>query len=132
VRNVMAAFHLLFWWEFLCRHEGYKDCCARGGAGRYKKLYAHFGDVHAYETKDFWSWWTEKLDNDWKRSEFLFAEPDARQMAVQGKVFNTLPDDMLVLSIPLEVRTPQLVKKLRSLAQYQRRCICGSICHNRL
>jgi hypothetical protein len=104
-----------FWWEFLRRHEGYKDYCARGGAGRYKKLYAHFGDVHAYETKDFWSWWTEKPDNDWKRGEFLFAEPAARQMAVQGKVFNTQPDDMLVVSIPLEVRTPQLVKKLRSL-----------------
>ena len=104
-----------FWWDFLRRHEDYKDCCARGGAGRYKKLYADFGDVHAYETKDFWSWWTEKLGNDWKRGEFLFAEPAARRMAVQGKVFNTQPDDMLVVSIPLEVRTPQLVKKLRSL-----------------
>jgi hypothetical protein len=104
-----------FWWEFLRRHEGYKDCCARGGAGRYKKLYADFGDVHAYETKDFWFWWTEKLDNDWKRGEFLFAEPAARRMAVQDRVLNTQTDDMLVVSIPLEVRTPQLVKNLRRL-----------------
>lgn len=106
-----------FWWEFLRRHEGYKDCCARGGAGRYKKLYADFGDVHAYKTKDFWSWWTEKLGNGWKRGEFLFAEPAARRMAVQGRVLNTQPDDMLVVSIPLEVRTPQLVKKLRRLLE---------------
>ena len=104
-----------FWWEFLRRHEGYKDSCARGGAGRYQKLYAHFGDVHAYKTKDFWSWWTEELDNGWKRGEFLFAEPAARRMAVQGRVLNTQPDDMLVVSIPLEVRTPQLVKNLRIL-----------------
>jgi len=104
-----------FWWEFLRRHEGYKDCCARGGAGRYKKLYADFGDVHAYETKDFWAWWTEKLGNDWKRGEFLFAEPAARRMAVQDRVLNTQTDDMLVVSIPLEVRTPQLVRNLRRL-----------------
>jgi hypothetical protein len=34
---------------------------------------------------------------------------------VQDKVLNTQTDDMLVVSIPLEVRTPQLVKNLRRL-----------------
>jgi hypothetical protein len=41
-----------FWGEFLLRHEGYKDCCVRGGVGRYKKLYAHIGDVHANGVSD--------------------------------------------------------------------------------
>ena len=106
-----------FWWEFLRRHEGYRECCARGGAGRYKKLYADFGDLHAYDATDFWSWWTEPLDNGWKRGEFLFAEPAARRMAVQDGVLNTQTDDMLVVAIPLEVRTPQLVKNLRKLLE---------------
>lgn len=106
-----------FWWEFLRRHEGYKDCCARGGAGRYKKLYADFGDVHAYETKDFWKWWAEKLANGWKRGEYLFAEPAARRMLVQDRVLNTQTNDTLQVTIPLEVRTPQLVKNLRKLLE---------------
>ncbi len=38
-------------------------------------------------------------------------------MAVQGKVLNTQTDDMLTVSIPLEVRTPQLVKNLRILLE---------------
>lgn len=104
-----------FWWEFLRRHDGYKDCCARGGAGRYKKLYADFGDVHAYDTGDFWKWWTGKLDNEWKRGEFLFAEPAARRIAVQDRVLNNQTSDVLTVSIPLEVRTPQLVSNLRKL-----------------
>lgn len=104
-----------YWWEFLRRHEGYKDCCARGGKGRYKKLYADFGDVHAFDTADFWSWWTEKCDNEWKRGEFLFAEPAARRVIVEDGVLNTQTEDALVVSLPLEVRTPQLVKNLRRL-----------------
>ncbi|MDO6456286.1 hypothetical protein Q4494_04285 [Celeribacter halophilus] len=73
--------------------------------------------MHTYDTTDFWSWWTETLDNGWKRGEFLFAEPAARRMTVQGKVLNTQTDDTLIVTIPLEVRTPQLIKNLRKVLE---------------
>ena len=106
-----------FWWEFLRRHEGYKECCIAGGKGRFGKLFKDFGDVHAHKTADFWLWWTEKLDNGWKRGEYLFAEPAARRIALQDRVLNTQTDDTLLVSIPLEVRTPQLVKNLRRMLE---------------
>ena len=28
------------WWEFLRRHDGYKETCENGGKGKYAKLYA--------------------------------------------------------------------------------------------
>jgi hypothetical protein len=55
------------WWEFLCRHEGYKDTCLNGGKGKYAKLYADFGNVHNVSFKD---WWVKK-----DRGAMLFAEP---------------------------------------------------------
>ena len=91
-----------YWWEFLKRHEGYKDCCARNGAGRYKKLYADFGDIHAFETKDFWAWWSEKLEVTHKRGEYLFAEPVARHLKVIDSSLNDLNSDTLVIQVPLE------------------------------
>jgi len=27
-----------YWWEYLRRHEGYRQCCAQGGKGEYAKL----------------------------------------------------------------------------------------------
>jgi hypothetical protein len=47
-----------YWWEYLRRHEGYKETCRNGGSGEYTVLYADFGDVHA---GSFLSWWSEHL-----------------------------------------------------------------------
>lgn len=105
-----------FWWEFLRRHDGYKDCCERGGKGKYRKLYADFGNIHEYD--DFWKWWSEKVDDDvWKtptRGERLFAEPAGRQIEITHRVLNT-QSDTLTVTIPLEIRTPHLVQQLRKL-----------------
>ena len=105
-----------FWWEFLRRHEGYKDCCERGGKGKYRKLYADFGNIHKHD--DFWKWWSEKVEDDvWKtptRGERLFAEPAGRQIEITNRVFNTR-SDTLTVTIPLEIRTPHLIQQLRKL-----------------
>ena len=113
-----------FWWEFLRRHEGYKDCCERGGSGKYRKLYQDFGDVHEFDV--FWKWWRVRiasagngLDENGKkripnRGEYLFAEPPARFITKADRVSNTR-SDTLTVNIPLEVRTPQLVQQLRKL-----------------
>lgn len=106
-----------FWWEFLRRHEGYKDCCERGGAGRYKKLYADFGDVHAFDTKDFWAWWTEKDAGGQGRGDRLFAEPPARPLKPVDRVLNTQKTDTLFVQVPLEVRTSYLVRHFRRLLE---------------
>ena len=66
-----------YWWEYLRRHEGYRQTCEAGGIGQFAKLYADFGDVHSC---DFWSWW--------KTHSHLFAEPEARE----AKPFD--PSDM--------------------------------------
>ena len=97
------------------RHEGYKDCCARGGVGRYKKLYADFGNVHAFEASDFWAWWSERLDESYNRGEYLFAEPASRPITVADRALNNPKIDTLVLEVPLEVRTTYLVKRFRQL-----------------
>ena len=55
------------WWEFLRRHEGYRETCKNKGKGKYAKLYADFGDVHA---SDFKTWWNKE-----GRGARLFAEP---------------------------------------------------------
>jgi len=109
-----------FWWEFLRRHDGYRDCCERGGKGRYKKLFADFGNVHAYSTDEFWSWWTEKITEDETRGERLFAEPKARPLQVADRVLNTQTSDTLVVEIPLEVRTAYLVRSFRRLLEDHR------------
>jgi len=104
-----------FWWEFLRRHEGYKDCCERGGAGRYKKLYANWGNIHGYE--DFWKWWSEEVETTELRGQYLFAEPlDYRQVQEVSSLKSQSEDDLIV-SIPLEVRTGELTKSLRRLLQ---------------
>lgn len=104
-----------FWWQFLRRHEGYKDCCNRRGAGIYKALYADFGDVHAYETEGFWEWWSEKREDGINRGEYLFAEPTARSIKPVVGSFNDQTSDTLVVEIPLEVRTSYLVRRLRDI-----------------
>lgn len=102
-----------FWWEFLRRHEGYKDCCERDGAGRYKRLYADWGSIHAYE--NFWTWWSEKINADETRGEFLFAEPDARQIRISDRLTHSEKSDTLLMAVPIEVRAAYLVRMFRKL-----------------
>jgi hypothetical protein len=115
-----------FWWEFLKRHEGYKDCCDRGGAGRYKKLYADWGNIHAHETQNFWHWWSEKISDEETRGEFLFAEPDARQIRITDKLTHSEKSDTLLLAIPIEVRTAYLVTMLRRLLKDQNTAVAAA------
>jgi hypothetical protein len=59
------------WWEFLRRHEGYRNTCENGGQGKFAAMYADFGDVHASDFKTCWT----KGD----RGAQLFAEPPIPQ-----------------------------------------------------
>jgi hypothetical protein len=43
-----------FWWEYLRRHDGYRETCLNGGVGEYAELYGSFGDVHATGFNDWW------------------------------------------------------------------------------
>ncbi|WP_171122049.1 MULTISPECIES: hypothetical protein [unclassified Ruegeria] len=115
-----------FWWEFLRRHEGYKDCCDRGGLGRYKKLYSDFGDVHAYDTKDFWKWWSAKVEDDLTRGQLLFAEPAARRIELGDRSLNDQTDGTITLTIPLEVRTKQLVRNFRDLLNEHKKDVAAA------
>ena len=108
------------------RHDGFKDCCARGGKGRYKNLYADFGNVHAYTTEDFWAWWTEKISDGETRGEYLFAEPKARPIQAVDKVLNTQLSDTLVVEIPLEVRTAYLVRAFRRLLEEHKNAVTAA------
>lgn len=95
-----------FWWEYLRRHAGYKQTCAKAGKGRYAKLYADFGDVHAND--DFWQWWTAH--------QHLFSEPQGR--TIKECLLNRhFSEDELVIAVPLEVRSVQLVRMFRRLLQ---------------
>ena len=103
-----------WWWEFLRRHDGYRDCCERGGKGRYKKLYADWGNIHEYTAETFWDWWSAPMnidDTNITRGEYLFAESDARRITIADRVFEH-PQSVTV-NLPLEIRTPELVKFLR-------------------
>jgi hypothetical protein len=89
------------WWEYLRRHDGYRQCCERGGTGPYSKLFADFGNVH---DGDFKTWWR-------KRGVRLFAEPpspvgvwaltdeEALELIELGR-----DDNVLLVAIPLDYR----------------------------
>jgi hypothetical protein len=97
-----------YWWQYLRRHEGYRQCCLKSGKGRYAKLYADFGNIHAHD--DFWRWWSKEGHSE------LFCEPTARQIRVfdeNSVVEHTLSTDTLLMEIPLEVRTSYLVARFR-------------------
>lgn len=114
-----------YWWEYLRRHEGYRQTCEAGGIGSYAKLYADFGDVHS---GDFWSWWV--------KHDHLFAEPKARQVKVIAHAeLGQLQDDydVLYLRIPREnalkltlkqvtrIVKPKLIKRDRTKVATQAR-----------
>lgn len=104
-----------WWWEYLRRNKDYKRCCKQNGKGKLAALYNDFGDVFAYETSEFWTWWSEKVNEHETRGEYLFAEQVARRLEVRDNGdFDDL-EDTLVIKIPLEVRTAHLVKNFRRL-----------------
>lgn len=104
-----------FWWEFLKRHEGYRKCCESFGAGEYSKLYADWGDIHAYD--NFWKWWSEEVETTETRGEYLFAEPYEYRQVEEVWSLDDQNEDDLIVRIPLEVRTGELTRSLRRLLQ---------------
>lgn len=99
-----------FWWEFLRRHEGYRQTCKAGGKGKFHKLYSDFGNVHVSDV--FWDWWVDH--------QHLFCEPKGR--IVEECRFNRhfeQDEDTMILSVPLEIRTTYLVKMFRKILQEQ-------------
>lgn len=113
-----------YWWEYLRRHEGYRQTCEAGGADKFAKLYADFGDVHS---GDFWSWWKAHSD--------LFAEPEAREAEVLEPfaMQDQATDDFIYIRIPREnplkltlqqisrIVRPKLVKRVRKKVVTQAR-----------
>lgn len=43
-----------YWWEYLRRHDGYRETCRLQGKGEYAELYRWFGDVHTVAFHDWW------------------------------------------------------------------------------
>jgi hypothetical protein len=102
------------WWEFLRRHDGYRRECERGGGGRYARLYADFGDVHA---TDFRTWWREG-----DRGARLFAEPPVvtdvrvvhpRDLAELGAGWDE--GAMAVIAIPLSFTKRRIAREVAGL-----------------
>jgi len=99
-----------YWWEYLRRHEGYRQCCLNAGKGEFATLYADFGNIHAHD--DFWQWWSKEAHSE------LFCEPPSRPINVldeNSRLEPTLFHDTLVLTVPLEVRTAYLVARFRTV-----------------
>lgn len=104
------------WWEFLRRHEGYRQTCERGGRGQCSELYEDFGDVHKV---NFREWWTEG-----NRGARLFAEP-----ASLGRVIELSPSDLgllqngwdpasqMVVAIPLAFPKRDIFKRVREIVK---------------
>lgn len=95
-----------YWWfQYLKRHQGYKECCERGGEGEYAELYSDWGDVHAV---DFCDWFSD-------HGGYLFNEPK-----VPNELFEILDVSQLdglnwrntmVVSIPISIGNKELSKK---------------------
>ena len=106
-----------YWWEYLRRHDGYRQTCEAGGIGQFAKLYADFGDVNS---GDFWSWW--------KSHSPLFAEPEAREAKpfVPSEMQEDDQSEFIYIRIPREnplkltlkqvtrIVKPKLVKRERN------------------
>lgn len=95
-----------YWWEYLRRHDGYRQTCEAGGIGQFAKLYADFGDAHS---GDFWSWW--------KTHSHLFAEPEAREAEVfdPSVMQDHAADDFIYIRIPRENPLKLTLKQISRL-----------------
>lgn len=94
-----------YWWEYLRRHDGYRDTCATGGIGPYAALYADFGDVHATE---FWSWW--------RQHNHIFAEPPIRQVR-HAALGERADERTLILAVPLDTKLSLTVGQFKRLVR---------------
>lgn len=70
-----------FWWEYLRRHDGYRETCLNGGRGRYSELYRSFGNIH---DSDFHDWWWGHFELFTFRSEALMIDL-ARKWRVESE-----------------------------------------------
>ena len=97
------------WWEYLRRSEKYKSCCENKGKGELSDLYKDFGDVFSV---DFKTWW--ETDN---RGIRLFYEknPDDKIRRVQKTEELNLNDNILTISIPMELPQEFILDTIRKL-----------------
>ena len=102
------------WWEWLRRHEGYRQTCEDDGVGKYGKLYADFGDVHGV---DFKTWW-----NTGERGARLFAEPGVvvtvseLSSADIFKMKDSWDDaSQIIIAIPLAFPKRAIIKRIREI-----------------
>ena len=61
------------------RNKDYERCCKQGGTQKLADIYRDFGNIYEYE---FWDWWSEKVNSEETRGEFLFAEALAERLEV--------------------------------------------------
>jgi hypothetical protein len=94
-----------YWWEYLRRHEGYRDTCSRGGEGAFAELYRDFGDVHG---TDFWTWW--------RTHNHIFAEPPVRQVR-HAEPGETADERTLILSVPLDTKFALTARQFNRLVR---------------
>ena len=105
--------NVYYWWfECLRRNKDYERCCKQGGTQKLADIYRDFGNIYEYE---FWDWWSEKVNSEETRGEFLFAEALAERLEVLTDTKVKEDEDYLVVKVPLSVRSNYLVKSFRGL-----------------
>jgi len=97
------------WWSYLKRNDDYLQTCDKNGRGTLSKLYADFGDVRG---DDFKAWWTEG-----GRGARLFSEPPTEETirVVSRDEVSSLNEDLLLVSVPLNLPKKFLVQRFRNL-----------------
>jgi len=109
-----------FWWEFLRRHEGYRETCKNQGKSKYATLYADFGDVYS---TDFKAWWTKG-----DRGARLFAEPaipiTVERLAkgdIESLQSHWDEQSLLVIAVPLFLRKRFIESRITDLLRKHHR-----------
>jgi hypothetical protein len=105
-----------WWWAFLRRNEEYLACCANGGKGKLKGLYADFGDVL---NDNFHAWWTGD-----RRGSVLFAEkplPLNLKELKDSSEWNAdwTEDAVMVVAVPLSLSKRHLQSKFAQLLKVE-------------
>lgn len=95
-----------YWWfQYLKRHPGYRECCERGGEGVYAALYLDWGDVR---TDDFHEWFCDYGSG-------LFREPyvldDLREVLSASQLDGINWRDTMVVAVPVNIGNKKLSKK---------------------
>ncbi len=104
-----------WWYQYLKRHDGYRRCCQRGGAGKYSGVYQKFGDIHQ---ESFDEWWAERRD----RFIFSFRYDIERVTPTSPRAEHIIrdyaaEDDSLVLIVNLHEPKRSLQKAFNKLLQ---------------